>query len=275
MLQLEQQVTLRRGLTLVETIIASFLLVGGFLVTVALFHSTLRYSTQIERVTVATALAERRLNEMRLWARTLSNFRSSWAAYDGVTTTDPQSPDLRILSEVSQPSGGPPNPRLASPCASLDGLQALAQQKPLTASCRRVRVTVSWPPYTSGNQVRLVALIEEPRLNWKAAGPIVVTLSGTGPLGHNGTTTATAQGYDQSGAAIPDLVYHYYVQPDNPPSMASISQNRMGTSATLTHAITLFNGSTVYGPTGRVIVTVRAVYRGQERWGSSAPVSLL
>lgn len=264
-----------RGLSLIETIIATFLLVGGFLITVALFHSSLRYTTQIERVSIASLLGERTVHEIQSWARNLNNYRSSWSAYDGATRVDPSYPEHRILTEVSKNSGGPPHPLLASPCTALENLQAVGQRKTLANSCRRVRITVGWPPYTPGSQLRMQCLVPEPRLTWRATNPIVVTLSGAGPLSHNETTTVTAQGFDSTGTAIPDLVYNFYVQPDVPPTMASITQNRQGTSATLTHVINLLNGSSTFGPTGRVIVAVRAVYKGEERWGKSGPISLI
>ena len=265
----------RRALTLIETIIASFLLVGGFMITVALFHSALRYTSQIEKVTVATLLADRTLNEMRVWARNVTNYRSSWAPYDGVTVAAPEYPDQRIFTQVSKPAGLP-IPLLSSPGTAMDSMQIASDRKSLVNSCRRVRVSVSWPPYTAASTFRLVSLIPEPRLSWRNANPIVVTLTGgAGPLAHNATTTLQAQGYDSTGAPIADLIYSYYVQPDTPPSMASITQNRMGTTATLTHALNLLNGTVSFGPTGKVIVTVRSVYRGEERWGSSAPISLI
>jgi hypothetical protein len=263
----------RRGLTVVETIIASFLLVGGLLITVALFHTSLRYTAQAEQVVVATTLAQRTLNEMRSWARTPANYRSAWSPYHNITVADPQHPTFLIRTEVSQ-SGGQPHPLLASPCTSLDGLYPATQQRQLANSARRVRVTVTWPPYSAGSTYRLVSLVEEPRLTWRATNPIVVNVSNSGPLNRNGTSTITAQGYDNSGQPIPDLVYSFYVEPGDPASMADISQTRQGRSATLTHILTLLSGSPTYGPAGQVIVTARAVYKGEERWGSSAPIGL-
>lgn len=100
----------------------------------------------------------------------------------------------------------------------MDSMQIASDRKSLVNSCRRVRVSVSWPPYTPASTFRLVSLIPEPRLSWRNANPIVVTLTGgAGPLAHNATTTLQAQGYDSTGAPIADLIYSYYVQPDTPP----------------------------------------------------------
>lgn len=263
-----------RGLTLAETIISAFLLVGGLLVMIGLFHSVLRYTTQVEQVVIATSLAEKTLADIRAWARGITPYRGGLAAYDGVQRTDPDHPDFRIFTEVSR-AGGFPIPLLASACESLNSQFPAAERKSFLDSCRRVRVTVSWHPYTPGRTYRLVSLIDEPAFSWRDTTPIVVSAGSLGPLAHNDTITLTAQGYDSSNGPIPDLIYHWYVQPGSLPSCATVTSDRMGKTATLTHAVTLNSGSATYGPPGRVIVTVRAVYRGQERWGASGEVVLL
>ncbi len=264
----------RRGLTLAETIISAFLLVGGLLVMIGLFHSVLRYTTQVEQVVIASSLAEKTMGDIRAWARDITHYRGGLAAYDGVQRSDPDYPDFHIFTEVSK-TGGYPIPLLASSCESLDSQFPVAERKNFVNSCRRVRVSVSWHPYTPARTYRLVSFIDEPVFTWRATNPITVTASGLGPLLHNQTVTLTAQGFDSTNGPIPDLIYHWYVEPGSIPSCSTVTSDRMGKTATLTHAVTLNSGSPDYGPPGRVIVTVRAVYRGEERWGASGEVVLL
>ena len=63
-----------RGYSLIESIIASFLLVSAFFLVSRLFHAGLQYSSKVESRVVAVQVAEQRMAELRQWAKNTHNW---------------------------------------------------------------------------------------------------------------------------------------------------------------------------------------------------------
>ncbi len=64
------------GFSIAETVIASFLLLLGFLVVARLFHSSLQYQVWVDSVNLATTTGEATLNSVRAWAQQPANFQN-------------------------------------------------------------------------------------------------------------------------------------------------------------------------------------------------------
>ncbi|MEW6282590.1 MAG: hypothetical protein AB1758_28530 [Candidatus Eremiobacterota bacterium] len=75
---------LSRGLSLLETVIALFILSAAIMLVVNLMHASLRHKARLEKRTQATLLASRVMAELRSWARDPINFATGWAGKDAI-----------------------------------------------------------------------------------------------------------------------------------------------------------------------------------------------
>lgn len=218
----------RRGLALPEAIIAIFILVAGFVVTAALFHTALRYVGIIERQALAVVLAEQKIEEIRAWSRRVhgtggsESFSSnaSWSAYDGVTEPAPDRPEIEI-SVSAEPDN------LFSPSSQFERARFSAQEnegdkvnpaavgeKVLPGSVRRVEVTVSWGA-APGDRLSLLTYVGDPFRDIDPDTAVVVTqISGGSVLAPNAQARFRATVVDTSGQVIPDAIFTWYIDPD-------------------------------------------------------------
>jgi len=223
-----------RGLSLVETLIAFFLLSCGILLITQLFLYSLRYTRQVEERARGLLVAERSLQRLRDWAGQVNagklNYLGSWAAYDGVTLTDPDDADFSVHYEVADDN-------LVAPCREFESLQPPDQQGIMPASAKRVSVAVSW----RGGSLNLAGLIEEPPRLWRAVNPLVVNGTPPNPVTMANLATFTVSAYDSNGEAISDLEYRWYVQAMS--SSGTVTAGNNGTSATFVPQIVLADGT--------------------------------
>ncbi|MEW6281114.1 MAG: hypothetical protein AB1758_21040 [Candidatus Eremiobacterota bacterium] len=255
-----------------EAVVGIFVMIAAFLVLTTLFHSGLRYVHRIEARNLAVMLAERKMEELRLHAQTLQGGRYGYFDFSPVTgaSADPEYPDFVVdAQEADQP--------LFSP-SSTDEVPLAGQERLLASSAKLVRVTVRWDQGAS--RISLYSFIGEPAATafpgrrFRNSNPIVVTP--TNPpipavLGRDQPVSFTATGYDQNDQAIADLFFDWYIEPGL--FNATVSQSRDGRTGTLTNVITIPGQLPAYSG-GQVVVVARAVYRGQEAFGYSAPVTL-
>ena len=144
----------RRGLTLVEAIIAIFLLLAGFIVVIRCFHSALRISAVTSTRVLAIQVGQRHLESIRSWSRMAHEPRgnrlmtAAWGSLDGTTYhTDSYDPRFRIATIISAPP-------FYSPCTLFE--QVIANGPPsgpldpvrtptdFTRSRRQVTDVVNW-----------------------------------------------------------------------------------------------------------------------------------
>lgn len=91
-----------RGFSLMEALLATFVLLTSLLLSIYVFHSSLRAEASNEKRVVAAAVAESALAEVREAAGT--NFRGLIGAYDGMEWSLPAEPDFKIHCQVSLPT---------------------------------------------------------------------------------------------------------------------------------------------------------------------------
>lgn len=254
-----------RGLSLVETLIAFFLLSCGVLLITQLFLYSLRYTRQVEARARGLLAGERAWQRLRNWASEVSggqlNFSGNWAAYSGVTETDPDDADFQLHYEVADEI-------LMSPCREFESLIPADQQGLMARSAKRVSIDVRW----RGGSLLLAGLVEEPPRQWRATNPLVVSGTPPDPVDASNPANFTVTAFDSNDAAIEDLEFRWYVDAMSTSGTVTPSQN--GKAATFTPLMTLSDGSTQPSPPGQCRVKVRAVYRGQERTALSAVMNV-
>ena len=258
-----------RALSLMEAVISSFLLLSCFLVIINLFHSGLRYSTQIENQQIAAMVAERQLEQMRLWSETAGasgyNFDYLSAVYGGTSALASDFSNFSVLTQVVDQT-------IYSSCSTFE--RGVAASGGLACSLnhtvKKVQVTVSWDNDT--RQVSTCSLFSRPAGALASHNPIAIspTSSPAAPLPHLATLQFSATATDAFGNPIPDLRFNWAVVPRD--GNGTLTVARDGSTATLQNVIMVNGGQAFTG--GSLVVQATARYHGQTASATSSLVQL-
>jgi hypothetical protein len=178
------------GTTLVETVIAFFIIVGGFGVVTGLYASTFQTQANDVEVSVLVNLAESRMGELRAAASDITAF-GNLSSQSG-TVNPAAHPAFQVETAVDTAVIG-------YPCT---GLQTL----PYNDSYRRAVVRVTAP---SGRQLELTSLIGCPVTSVDRLE--VTRTTGTDPLARDAQADFVADLIDSTGSPIPDVQFRFYV----------------------------------------------------------------
>jgi Tfp pilus assembly protein PilV len=255
--------TRRSGLSLLETVIALFLLVAEVLVLLGAFHQGVRHQARTYMQAQAIGVVQQTFSEIRAWARVPANYDSNWSAYHGVTRQDGA---FRVLIECA-PGGQP----LASPCNSLE-LPWSSRAKLLRRSVVPVKVTAVWDPSDARARLSVTSYLGEPP---RAPDPVLrITQTGgpTSPVPQNGVMAFQVEARDSAGNPLRDLQYSWYVKPFTGNASVLGGGPRDGTSAEVKHAY-VYNGITLH-VAGTIQVECRARYHGRELRGLTPNIIL-
>lgn len=249
----------RAAFSLLEACFACALLTGALLVVVALFHSSLRYGSRIEQEMTAAEVARATLAEVRQWCYQPANFEAP-ATYPGSGAGQPGF-EVRVQL-VPQ--------RRDAPSTGLEAAWADGDRKHMDGSYLRTDVTVSWNHGRS--TFFLSSLVGDPPRSLRSPAPLVLTGVPT-ELAPEEMVRVSAQAFDSSDRPLRDVVLRWSVRPIE--GVATLErQARNGAWAEFRNRARRADGSyTLTGGTCRF--AVQLIYRGQEAWGLSAPVTLL
>lgn len=242
----------RSALSLVETVLAVFLLAAQILLLSGLLSQFQRGQNSLRQRSRAAVLAEQKLDEIRAWARLSSNFAGTWAAYQNQLTTPPDDPGFQVKVEVN--SQGQP---IYSPCLGLESPYG-SEAKILHRSCVPVRVTVSW---SSRDTLVLNTLVAEPphpkpyTLTCQPNPPFAQPVPANGPFGYE------VRVVDGAGQPIEDLMFSWRVKPLTGNASLLPSPDRSQRQVRAHHAYLRYN--TQVQVSGQVQLEVRALYRGE------------
>ncbi len=264
---------MRRGLTLLETVFAMFLLFWTILIVVRLFHSGIGYTSRSVDQETAVFLAEQHLERMKAWSETLNgnvyNYDqlTTLSVYNG-GTTEADLPGFQITTRVVARE-------LYSGCSQME-LSRSSDRRVLNDSACTVQVDVKWG---ASGRLRLCTLMARPALTFPSPAPSPtlptgVNLSGPvdNPVPHLGSTTLQASAVDRNGDPIRGLFYEWLVVPIG--GSATLEQTRSGESARLFNWIYLPDGTRA-STGGDVVVRVTARYHGQTVYQESELIHLL
>ena len=259
---------MKRAFTLIETVIASFILGLAFVAFIMLYHRALAYGAQSEARTAASRAGWRRIEALRQWSTEGDNFeKGDWA---GMSTPVADSDDPQFLTSVFLI-----NRSVLSPSTDLESLFP-GNTIDFTNSVRGIRLRVQWG---SSQEFNIYTQIAAPRRPPKRplSQAIVVTLKTSGGnLAVGGTSDFEAQALDLNDKPIVDLVYSWSVLPGTGNGQV-VALDRMGRKSRFTNLVLLRNGTSVgnYG-SGPLQCQVEAWarYQGLELHGISQPISL-
>ena len=205
------------GFTLIEVLIAMTVVLVVCLVIFNLFHASLRYSSKINEESMAALIAEKKIEEIRIWAYRFDkdlkiyNFQTDWTTYSPYVGLDPDDQKFRVSVKVKK--GGPYYDRqndessLYYPCTASE--INLDYQRKMTNSMARVQVTVSWD--NNRKQFTTITCIAEPTR--RLARVDVTNLSGSSDVPSDGTRIYKARGFDQYNNELKDITFKWSVIP--------------------------------------------------------------
>lgn len=239
----------RSALSLVETVLAVFLLAAQILLLAGLLTQFNRSQRDVRQRSHAALLAEQKLDEIRAWARRSSNFASNWGIYQGQVS---ESDGFRVEVRVN-PAGQP----LYSPCLGLEAPYQ-TRAKLLHHSLVPVRVSVSW-----GGRDPLVVntLVGEP----VHPRPYTLTFTPdpffTQPVAPNGPFGFSVELKDGIGQTIEDVMFSWRVKPLTGNASLVESPDRSQRQVRARHAYMRYG--TEVQISGQVELEGRTIYHGQ------------
>lgn len=261
-----------RGYSLIETIIASFVLVAAFFVVSRLFHTGLQYASKMESRVEAVQIAEQRMAELRRWAKEAH----TWNGFPNAET-NPNYPRYLIATSLEERS-------LFAPSTELERAWPDDNRREMTNVARLATVVVKWG---GRGRYSMTALITRGTPSWRDSVPenrardeIVIEGSIPASVGPNQEVRLTAVGYDENDRKIPGLFFHWSVEPvyggGNPGIGRVQLVRRDGTEVIFTNQVRrrdLMNQP--WTPSnGQCRVTCYAVYNGVQRICETEEINL-
>lgn len=223
----------RIGLSLAETVVASFLLLAGFLVVARLFHTSIYYQGWVDAVTLSTGVGEEMLESVRAWAQSPTNFDNLEAIY-APQTFERDGMQVTILAGAAVP--------MATPCNEMEQAYPADQQRVLRSSYKRVQVTVK----SRRDTMQLYTLLGAPPRSLRSPNPMVA-VTNTSNLAQGASASLACAVYDDTGAEIPDIFFSWSVEPISGRGELT-NVRRDGAAGNFTHQMMLPDGTMSYSP---------------------------
>jgi type II secretory pathway pseudopilin PulG len=249
-----------RGTTLIESVLALFLLTVASLLVVNLFQTALQRSRAGEQEHVARLIAERTLADIRGWSAE-GNFRtiSDLSTYHGLSYKDPEHSLYQVDVSFTPET-------LDIYCSSLEAAFP-GDERTMTESCAKAEVTVSWASGMGSRNITLVTLVpESPRIIDR------IVVSGAPPnMTADEKIDLTAQAFDTKGAEIKDIQFAWWIEAQT--GIGRLTPSRQTNTAVFTNRARLRNGTTAV-VNGTCRIAVFAAYDGQEVVGYSPVINL-
>ena len=253
------------GFSLVEAVLAAFMLLGAILISVSVFDRTLQVEAGNEKRIVAALVAESAMAEIRRVAG--NNFSQIKTQYDGKTWSLAEYPNFRIRGTVSRAI-------LAVPCTELEADYSRTAPFPdpvgryLDRSAWKVQLDISW--VDGGSQsVRIV----EDVVNFSPANdfsvqvlfnsnPVDETVTINVPKGDTRDFSVRAR---SGGQNIEDIQFTWHVRALT--GFGSIKTvSRDGLYCQYENRYRNFKNEPKYAP-GSCFLVVQATYQGREAEG--------
>jgi len=236
-----------RGVSLMEAVVAIFILAGGSLACFTLLIQAFRYQFGSESTNSAVLLAERTLGAIRSWATHPDHFDSDWSVYAHQSVQLAEFPGLEARVSVGD---------LEDTHANVKG------------TARVVEVVVM---RNSRRVVAMTGLMTSPPRRPRATDALQVRpLSPAASLGADQVVEYRAALYDVNDRPIPGVSFEFSQQGLAPTPGAGSLNLQLPDGVKLTHALS----PSGHDP-GQLQVLARARYRGSYYQGTSDPLELL
>lgn len=241
----------RRASTLLETVIAFFIIAGGMAVLAALYASTMATQSKDVEASIMVTLAKSRIAQLRSLA-------SDYAAYQVLSgetgiITAADYPDFQVQTTVAPAT-------VPYPSAGLRTLD-------FSSSFQRVTVRVLGP---NGRDLFMSSIIGAPPA--EAQTLTVTQIAGVNPLPHDAQADFEATLLAVDGSTIPDLQFTFYI--DYSTGYGELVEDPDGKTVHFFNHIVNLTGPNIYTG-GEIKIVARTFYAGKEFRGVSAPLALV
>ncbi len=251
-----------RGMSLVEAVLSTFLLLTALLLAVYVFDSSLKWEASNEKRVIAATLAESALAQIReVGGREFSELLD----YDGKDLAFPDYPGFKVTASVEEA-------KLATSCVALENQYPVTATFPkpvgkfLNKSATNTTVTVSWndpTPDSVAVSERIASLREisdfDVKITTQAGGPV----NGVQTLTSGQTLNFKTKAYidNDESKLIEDLQFTWYVEPIT--GFGSIAHvSRDGLLCQYINSYKNYQGQVQYAY-GHCNLTVQATYQGR------------
>ena len=256
-------------MTLIETIIAIFIISGSIMLILRMVTTGMNANLRAEQSQQAALISTKQMETIREWAHTPANFyQPSWATVaSGSPFADPDNPDYSVTIQAAKQT-------VLSPCTQDEQRYPAAQRRQLTSSYVKVVITVVWGSGGPLNQFQVASLIGAPEVPVDHLVVTPDTRVSPVSLNQNQLANITVSGVDSSGTVIPDLFFDWGLGPtSDQPSVGSIQNaTRTGTQGQYDNFYMnqLVGGvsTPAFGPPGNVSITIKG--RSPAIYSSSA-----
>lgn len=256
--------TYESGSSLLEAVIALFLMTTIMILSFQLFHSASYHQSDSEDRLVAISLASAKIAELRIAAAEIEQFRNSLLSFRGVDS-DRSHPKFVVTVETSDYGEGP----LYSPSSSHESLfraspvnglfpSVTDDRRSMVHSTLTATVKVSWSK-DRGQPVSLTTLLREPP---RIVERVEIAQNGSSTLSYGESVEFAAQVWDSSGSQIDDAVLSWTVVPVS--GYGTVYQTRDGRRAALRYVDIDFNGLEFQPPPGSCRLKAVAKIEGRE-----------
>jgi hypothetical protein len=275
----------RPGFTLLETIIASFLLLMGFLVSLQVFDAAIRYEASAETKSLAVLTASNKLEEIGAW-NTQNHYPagsipfSDWSHYQGVVSSDILNPQFTITVTCL------PVAPLFTPCTTFESVYLPAGPLVLSPTVTVANDTRTMPNCLEQVVVNVnlgsqsfnwTAMFAPPPANFAALNPQVVVSDASGAslsgssLGHDQTINAVTKLVDAGGNTIDGATFSWLVLG---PGNGVLTATRDGREAAFVNHFFVKGTKKIYLDGEVCQLQAQAFFMGHEVTGSSGPITL-
>ena len=243
-----------KAFSLLETLIAIFIIVMALLIMTQLMHSALQRGTVVEERLLGALCAQEKLEEIRTWASEPVNFHGNWSTYDNVVTQNPDYPAIQTRTTLSEQP-------ISTPSRLLENAYPVAKQRVLNNACKGVTVECWWGDGPQ-QRIELSSLVGAPADTFELSNPIEITPS-SAVLAKDATQSFSVRAFDSAGREIEGLIFSWFIVPKSGTGLL-VSQSRDGRTAEIGNWLYALDGTShTYAP-GLCEFSVRAKYNGVE-----------
>ncbi|MFA5508739.1 MAG: hypothetical protein WC423_25165 [Vulcanimicrobiota bacterium] len=254
----------KAGSTLLETVIAMFLLTAAAFSILQLLDRGVVYLSRTSQMTQAVLVAENRLARLRAAAEDPAVYRSGLSGHLGSGLTEPGFPGFLITLERA-----PGDRTTFTPSTAMESQYPAGEKREIEGGVIPVKCTVAWG---SGQSLEVMTYLSEPPA---AIDPLTaVRVTGGGAVGAFGSSNFGATFHDAGGAPVPGVTFSWSVESvDGNGTILEEDSHRSGSSAVLEnkYAYNFRTGTWGLRP-GRARMRATARYNGVEYVGYSGDI---
>lgn len=256
----------RSGYSLIEAILACFLLVFTFFLVSRLFHGGFQLARQVDARMTAVRLAEKRMDIIRRWAKTTKDWSGPPSSVTSLS--DASFPGYRVDVTLRDMT-------VLSPCRELEQAYDIANRRNLPTVAKQALIKISKP---GTKDFTLSALVTKGEADWGDTADLRISPSTATITGSAQEVEFRVNAYDEDGDEDRDVLFHWEVEPNfstgNPSTAEVRLKTRDGRRVIMRNRVRRRSGLWI-AQNGACVLVAYARYRGSYRRGTTGVITLV